>query len=328
MVEDLEEIISEYLKYLRPLKRIVLSLSPIALLFGFSEFLIYSTFIVKDPFVIVKDFYLFKTLLFYYIFALTLFLIIFIVFLLAAPLYFLIEENNSKEGNSKEGNRLLQILKKFYLSIKKSYFLFIYIIIIIIFTIFHMAQSGFSIFPIIGYNMPIWFNILSSVLFIPILYPLMKDLLQRIIIARGKDRIKAIFSFIIYTIPTIVIIYTSILIIKPFQLSKLGYFEANLTLEKEYVEKLGLKTYLEERCKIKCLDESSNDNYCRTSKLFIFLRTDSEYIVGCSKDSNVRIHIPVDKVIAIEYIEDSKEQGSESGSAPTTNHPSPTTKNK
>ena len=86
----------------------------------------------------------------------------------------------------------------------------------------------------------------------------------------------------------------------PFYILKIGYFEANLTLEKEYVEKAQFyKVYLE-KCQIK--DAQDNDYY-RPLKFFIFLRTSSEYIVGCSKDSNVRIHIPADKVIAIEYVE-------------------------
>jgi len=124
----------------------------------------------------------------------------------------------------------------------------------------------------------------------------MKDLSQRIATAKGKDKIKAIFSFIIYTFPTIAIIYTSILIIMPFQLLKLGYFKANLVLEKEYVNKPEFQDYLK-----MCHQDIQNNDYYIPS--FIFLRTSSEYIVGCSKDSNVRIHIPADKVIAIEYVE-------------------------
>jgi hypothetical protein len=291
MVEDLEEIISEYLRYLRPLKRIVLLLSPIALFFGFSEFSIYSTFIVKDPFFIVKDFsYLFKTFLFYYIFALTLFLIIFIVFLLVTPLYFkTIEENNSEEGN-----RLSQIFKKF---IKKPYFLFIYFIALSALFVLYIVQGGFFILPLIGINMPFWFNALSFLGFVIFLHFLMQDLLKRIIEARGRDKIKAIFSFITQVFITMVIIYASILIVIPFQLSKLGYFKANLVLEKEYVNKPEFQDYLK-----MCHQNTQNNNYYIPS--FIFLRTSSEYIVGCSKDSNVRIHIPADKVIAIEYIEE------------------------
>jgi len=285
MGEDLEEIISEYLRYLRPLKRIVLLLSPIALFFGFLEFSIYSTFIAKDPYFIVKDFsYLFKTFLFYFIFALTLFLVIFIVFLLATPRYFrIIEENNSEEG------RLLQILKKFY-------FLFTYIIAILTLFGLYVVQGGFFIFPIIGYNMPIWFNVLSFIGFMIFLHFLMQDLLKRIIEARGRDKIKAIFSFIIQVFITIAIIYASTLIIIPFQLSKLGHFKANLVLEKEYVNKPEFQDYLK-----MCHQITQNNEYY--VPFFIFLRTDSEYIVGCSKDSNVRIHIPADKVIAIEYVE-------------------------
>jgi hypothetical protein len=146
-----------------------------------------------------------------------------------------------------------------------------------------------------------------------------------------KD-IKTSLTSAMYGFTLVIMIYGFFFLTAPFYILKLGYFEANLTLEKEYVEKSGLKTYLEERCKIECLDESSNDNYCRifkffvtcsekcqtecldelfkdtqnddhcrTFKFFIFLRTSSEYIVGCSENSDVRIHIPADKVIAIEY---------------------------
>jgi hypothetical protein len=281
MVEDLEEIISEYLKYLRLLKRIVL----IALFFGFLEFSIYSIFIVKkDPFFIVKDF---SYLAFYGIFVLTLSLIAFIVFLLATPLYFIISEEN----NSEEGNRLSQIFKKF---IEKPYFLFTYFIAFLVLFVLYIAQGGFFIFPLIGINMPFWFNALPFIGFMIFLHLRMKDLLKRIIEARDRDKIKAILSFITQVSITIAIIYASTLIIISFQLSKLGYFKANLVLEKEYVNKPEFQDYLK-----MCHQNTQNNDYYIPA--FIFLRTDSEYIVGCSKDSNVRIHIPVDKVIAIEY---------------------------
>jgi hypothetical protein len=303
-IEGLKEIISEYLEYLDPLKRIVPLLSLIALFFGVLEFSIYSIFVVKDPSFIVEDFsHLSKTFLFY-VFILSLFFIISIIFLLVAPLYFQIhfqtikEEMTQKEKEQpRRKNILLKILKNLWNSLKSFIIYIIYIAAIIILFIFYMEQGGFSIFPIIGFNMPTWFSILLFIPLISILLFMMGDLSQRIAKAKGKDKIKAIFSFIIYTFSTIAIIYTSSLIIMPFHLLKLGYFKANLVLEKEYVNKPEFQDYLK-----MCHQNTQNNEYC--IPFFIFLKMDSEYIVGCSKDSNVRIYIPADKVIAIEYIEE------------------------
>jgi heme/copper-type cytochrome/quinol oxidase subunit 4 len=177
-----------------------------------------------------------------------------------------------------------------------------------------------------------------------------------------KQRNIALLLFSIIIVIAIILSNPRFFLIAPFYVLKLGQFEANLTLDKEYVEKSGLKTYLE-KCQPECSDESSedtqNDNYCRifkffvtcsekcqtecldellfkdtqnydhcrTFKFFIFLRTDSEYIVGCSKNPNVRIHIPSDKVIAIEYIEeDSKKE--ENKNTPTPQQQTPQQQNK
>lgn len=133
----------------------------------------------------------------------------------------------------------------------------------------------------------------------------------------GKDRIKAIiFVFII-----IAVAYTKFLIITPLKLSKLGYFEAILTLEKEYINQPGFQA-----CLKMCQTEGEREKEQQTSTynsnqpqdiqnnnyqklFFVFLRTSSEYIVGCSKHSNVRIYIPSDKVIAIKYVENQKTRG-------------------
>ena len=139
-----------------------------------------------------------------------------------------------------------------------------------------------------------------------------------IIKVKNRIRIKAIlFLFII-----IAVTYTKFLIITPLKLSKLGYFEAILTLEKEYMNQPGFQACLK-MCQTEGEREKEqqntstynsnqpqdiqNNNYQKL--FFVFLRTSSEYIVGCSKHSNVRIYIPSDKVIAIKYVENQKTRG-------------------
>jgi len=352
--KDLEEKDLKYLlEYLELLNRIVLLLSPIVLLFGFSGFSIYSIFIAKDPSFIVNFSYSFEIFLFYYA-ALTLFLIIFIVFLLASPLLFQVIED-----------ALPQILKNILSTIL---FLILYIILIIL----YIKQGGFFILPIIGHNMPtLSYYIINIIIFIPIfilifilllliimstrviliitmimrviskvegknkiidriIKAILKNKIIRIIkailllfmrvilTAEGKDRIKAIlFLFII-----IAVTYTKFLIITPLKLSKLGYFQAILTLEKEYINQPGFQDCLkmcqteeereEEQQNTSTYNSNQpqdiqNNNYQKL--FFVFLRTSSEYIVGCSKHSNVRIYIPSDKVIAIKYVENQKTRG-------------------
>jgi hypothetical protein len=205
-----------------------------------------------------------------------------------------------------------------------------------------MSKFSIVIFP----SALVLFLLLQLILFFSI-----KSLLKRIIIDKDKE---ALLFSIIYIPILVIIIYAGFFLTAPFQLLKLGYFEANLTLDKEYVEKTGLKTYLEE-CQPECLDkqpeekyetqkpqgqdspnnqshDTQNNNYCRLEhkfKFFIFLRTGSEYIVGCSENSNVRIHIPSDKVIAIEYIEeDSKKEENKNTPAPQQQTPQQQNKQK
>jgi hypothetical protein len=184
------------------------------------------------------------------------------------------------------------------------YFIIYFIIHAILFFIIVFIQGYFFIFPIIDlpdkYKMFIYLvAILLFFIIQSMIYLSLKDLLKRIMI--DKD-INALF-FSIILIPTLVIlIYGRFFLTVPPQLLKIGYFEANLILDKEYVDKTELKTYLE-KCQPDCLlsQDTQKNNYCRTFKFFIFLRTKSEYIVGCSENSDFRIHIPSDKVIAIEY---------------------------
>ncbi|MFP3293814.1 MAG: hypothetical protein RXN80_00580 [Hydrogenobaculum sp.] len=349
MEKDLEEIILEHLKYLseylEPLNKIVLSLSPIFLLFGFSGFSIYSIFIAKDPSFILNFSSSFEIISFYYA-TLTLFLIIFIVFLLAYPL--LLQEVFNPLFQVIKG-RLPQILKNVLNFLKGHHFLFIIIIIaffiyillkilkrpffiipFFILLVIYIVQGGFFILPITGHNMPpLTFWIINIIIFIIIyiifLYPLImmtfnptvedknriedKDIIK----AKNRIRIKAIlFLFII-----IAVTYTKSLIITPLKLSKLGYFEAILTLDKpEFQACLKMCQTEGEREKEQQNTSTYNSNQPQDiqnnnyhKRFFVFLRTSSEYIVGCSKHSNVRIYIPSDKVIAIKYVENQKTRG-------------------
>jgi hypothetical protein len=393
IIKEMEEKKEDYLKKkFELLSKFFLISSPLALIIGSLWFLIYLVFIVKDfPPSIEKS-------LFYYIFAISISLVIFIVYPLVFYLYNEINEVIEKKNillkifkillkifnlllimlkiipkikneipqikdklvqiinkiiqrikNILHGIKIRDILQKIkdvklfekihkiaqgimtYLSIiiylSVNFILFSYIVLI---------KGYFFIIPINNacekFTCKMFIYSAATILFLilqGLLYVSLKDILKRIIIDKDKNALLTSITFI----PTLVIIiYVFFFLTAPFYILKIGYFEANLTLDKEYVEKSGLKTYLEERCKIECLDESSNDNYCRifkffitcsekcqtecldelfkdaqndnhcrTFKFFIFLRTSSEYIVGCSENSDVRIHIPADKVIAIEY---------------------------
>jgi hypothetical protein len=366
MEEKKEEDLKEKLELLN---KLILLSSSLALIGGGLWFLIYSI-------VIVKDFpRLTEISLFYYIFAIFLFLIFFVTYPLVFYLYFkIIEENRNIDKNDKniffrifrycllrnsKTRRLLRNKKniKLYERIYKlqqriitnlSFFIYIFTSIVL-FRILYQGDSsifatiaGYIIEYIVGYKMSTYITAPFFVIFQIFLYLYLKNSLERIIIYKDKNAL----LYNIFTFSSVVIaVYIYLFLTVPFQLLKIGYFEANLTLEKEYVEKSWLKTYLEENCQPECLNKSSNDNYCkffitcsekcqtecldelfkdtqndnhrRTFKFFIFLRTSSEYIVGCNKNSNVRIHIPSDKVIAIEYIEeDSKKEENKNTPAP------------
>jgi hypothetical protein len=232
--------------------------------------------------------------------------------------------------NNKIQNNRHSILKKialFYLiiSICVNFILFSYILLV---------EGYFIIFPIsdlnlFGHKISVWlFLIAVALLFITFQLFLIfcfKHHLKGFLLDKDK---KSLFFSITSILIVKTLFYAVFFLTAPFYILKLGYFEANLTIDKKYVEKSGLKTYLEnyqpkclnkssndnyckffitcsEKCQTECLDElfkdTQNDNHCRTFKFFIFLRTRSEYIVGCSENSNVRIHIPADKVIAIDY---------------------------
>jgi hypothetical protein len=136
----------------------------------------------------------------------------------------------------------------------------------------------------------------------------LKSSLKLAVINKDKD---ALIYLIAFVPPIVLLTYVFFFLTAPFYILKIGYFEAKLTLEKEFVEKTQFyETYLE-KCQVK---DTQDNNYYKLFKFFIFLRTSSEYIVGCSEKSNVRFHIPSDKVVAIEYIEESKEQGGENAS--------------
>jgi hypothetical protein len=212
--------------------------------------------------------------------------------------------------------------------IESIYFLITYIIVNLIL----LCVSLYIEYKISKLSIWFWFILLLFIIVQFFLYLITKDYLKRIIIDKDKN---ALFSFIIYVPIIVTIIYINILLIAPFYILKFGYFEASLTLDKEYVEQTELYEIYTEKCldkpyeeknktqeqqkeknetqKLQEQSDSSNKNnqsqdiqnqnnkYYRTFKFFIFLRTGSEYIVGCSKNPNVRIHIPSDKVIAIEY---------------------------
>lgn len=349
-----KDLKKEILEDLELLNKLILLSSSLALIGGGLWFLIYSI-------VIVKDFpRLTEISLFYYIFAIFLFLIFFVTYPLVFYLYFkIIEENGNIDKNDKKNifrifrncllrnsktRRLLRNIKniRLYERIYKlqrriitKLSLFTYFFTIIILLLFRILHQGDSfIFATIEYivGLPTYITVPIFILFQLFLYSYLKESLKRIIIYKDKNAL----LYNIFTFSSVVIaVYIFFFLTVPFQLLKIGYFEANLTLEKNYIEKSWLKTYLE-KCQPECSDESSedtqNDNYCRifkffvtcsekcqtecldelfkdtqnydhcrTFKFFIFLRTSSEYIVGCSKNPNVRIHIPSDKVIAIEY---------------------------
>jgi hypothetical protein len=323
MEEKKEEDLKEKLELLN---KLFLPSSSLALIIGGSWFLIYLVFIVKDfPLSIEKS-------IFYYIFAIFICLIIFIVYPLMSYLHIKIIEENNLERENKIVNKIGKFfLKLFYLFSYTSvnFILLLYLVYVI------LIKGYFFIFPINSacemfskvFICKVFICLVAIIIFLMLqvfLYNSLKDSLKRIIIYRDNNA----FISIILILASVIIIYAGFFLTAPFYILKLGYFEANLTLDKEYVDKTELKTYLE-NCQPECLDESSNDNYCkffitclekcqteclnelfkdtqndnhcRTFKFFVFLRTSSEYIVGCSENSNVRIHIPSDKVIAIEY---------------------------
>jgi uncharacterized membrane protein len=298
--KDLKKVILEYLNKIIPL----LSLS--VLIIGGLWLFIYS-------YVIVKELPRVGVYFLYYISAVLIFIVFSIVLMLVFPIYLYLkdkEENAGKKYTSEEENkninnhskdrsikdRLHEIFQKMFL----ISFLCAYFFVSCVSFVLSYIKCDFSLCKI-PFLLAIVLFIIIQLSIIFFLFFILKKILK-------KDEQRNITFFSIIIIITVILIFFNLrfFLITSFYILKLGYFETNLTLEKEYVEKSGLKTYLEERCKIKCLDESSNDNYCRTFKLFIFLRTDSEYIVGCSENSDVRIRIPSDKVIAIEYIEENK----------------------
>jgi len=316
MEEKKEENLKEKFELLN---KFFLASSSLALIIGSLWLLIYSYFIVKDfPRTIDIS-------LFYYIFAMSISLIILIVFPLVFYLHEkIIEENNLKGENeniNNENNSILSIVDK----LSKKIITYLSLLSYIFFNVILFKLGGFFIFTIIGIKMSTFsiVKFLSALvlflLFQLILFLSIKSLLKRVIIDKDKD---ALLFSIIYIPVLVIIIYAGFFLTAPFQLLKLGYIEANLTLDKEYIEKTGLETYLKE-CQPKCLlsQDIQNNKYWRTFKFFIFLRTGSEYIVGCSKDSNVRIHIPADKVIAIEYPKEyQKKEDDESNSTKQSNN--------
>jgi hypothetical protein len=286
-------------KILEDLDKIIRLLSLSAIIFGGLWLLIYSYLIVKEvPRTIDIS-------LLYYIFATSIFLIISLVFPLV--LIFILhfkdnKENISEEKIEKNKNKIMQIIDKILQKIMISISSIIYFIthhglFLIIFI------GLLSIFPISGLpnEYKIFVYPVAILLFLMlqlVIYFYLKDLLRRIMI--DKD-INALFLSMIF-IPTLVIlIYPRLFLTVPPKLLKIGYFEANLTLDKEYVIKTEFETCLEKCQPNRLLSQDTQNNNHRTFKFFVFLRTKSEYIVGCSKKSKVRIHIPADKVIAIEY---------------------------
>jgi uncharacterized membrane protein YfbV (UPF0208 family) len=232
---------------------------------------------------------------------------------------------NSKETICFEKYSLLQRINKISKFLQRIMIYIYFISINVLLFILLFKQGIPSIFTLIGEVSIRIAGLIFTILQVFLIF-FLDHYLKRILIEKDRN---ALLYIIVFTPILSIIIYTSFLLTAPPQLLKLGYFEASLTLDKEYVEKSGFKkTYLEkchpeclnkssndnyckffitclEKCQTECLNElfkdTQNDNHCRTFKFFIFLRTGSEYIVGCNKDSNVRIHIPADKVIAIEY---------------------------
>jgi hypothetical protein len=209
--------------------------------------------------------------------------------------------NISEEKIEKNKNKIMQIIDKILQKITIGLSSIIYFITH--HGLFLIVFIGIlSVFPISGLpnKYKIFLYPVAILLFLIlqlVIYLYLKDLLKRIMI--DKD-INALFLSMIL-IPTLVIlIYPRLFLTVPPKLLKIGYFEANLTLDKEYVVKTEFETCLEKCQPNSLLSQDTNDNH-RTFKFFVFLRTKSEYIVGCSKKSKVRIHIPADKVIAIEY---------------------------
>jgi hypothetical protein len=316
IIKEMEEKKEEELKEkFELLNKFFLVSSSLALIIGSLWLLIYSYFIVKDfPRTIDIS-------LFYYIFAMSMYLVVLIVFPLVFYLHEKIEENNLKGKNeniNNENNFIISLADK----LAKKIIAFLSLFSYIFFNVILFKLGGFFIFTIIGNKMSklsivkflsalVLFLLLQLILFLSI-----ESLLKRVIIYKDKD---ALLFSIIYIPILVIIIYAGFFLTKPFQLLKLGYIEANLTLEKEYVDKTELyKTYSN-----KCFPSQDT----QTFKFFIFLRTSSEYIVGCNKNSNVRIHIPSDKVIAIEYIEeDSKKE--ENKNTPALQQQTPQQQNK
>jgi ABC-type multidrug transport system fused ATPase/permease subunit len=210
--------------------------------------------------------------------------------------------------------RIIQKIIKFIQKIMANLSLLSYIVSnLALFTII-LKQDKFFIF--FGYEIPTFPAVLLFIVIQASLFFILESPLKLAVIHKDKDAL--IFS-LVFVPPIVILTYVFFFLTAPFYILKIGYFEANLTLEKEFVEKTQFyETYLE-KCQIK---DPQDNNYYKLFKFFIFLRTSSEYIVGCSKDSNVRIHIPSDKVIAIEYIEeDSKKEENKNTPAPqpTTN---------
>jgi hypothetical protein len=325
--KDLKKVILENLN------KIITLLSLSALFFGGLWLLIYSHFIAKELPISEGASFL------YYIFAISIYLIISIVLPLALYLYDqIIEENiyyldkksfkeiniENMEGENKN-NKIIQIIQR----LLKRTLTFIFLLTYIIVNVVLFYSGGFFIFNQIGCEIPNWITFLITVvgflIFQIFLICILRRSLEHFIIDKGKD---ALLFSIIYISILVIIIYAGFFFNAPFYLLKLGYFEANLTLDKEYTDKIEFKTSLEKcqkeeaeksqksnsTCK-KQSQDTQNNNCCKLSEeknktqklqdtqtfnFFIFLRTNSEYIVGC-KDSDVRIRIPVDKVIAIEY---------------------------
>jgi hypothetical protein len=237
----------------------------------------------------------------------------------------IIEENNSEEKNLTKIGKFLHTLSKISHILFTNLLLIVYLLINIGLLFMIILRDDFSIFTIFGYNK--YTIVIFFIIFQVLIFLLLEIFL--IFLKHKKDKNALLYLIII---PILVIIaYAGFFLTAPFQLLKIGYFEANLTLEKEYVEKSGLKTYLE-KCQPECLDkqqekngsnnqsqDKQNNNYCgdfrihipsgkviaieyqkkednksnsaqqpscnleHKYKFFIFLRTDSEYIVGCCK---------------------------------------------
>jgi hypothetical protein len=328
MIKEMEEKKEEDLKKkFELLNKLFLLSSPLALIVGSLWFLIYLILIVKDfPPSIEKS-------LFYYIFAISISLVIFIVYPLVFYLYNEVtEEKNILLEIFKIFKKLLKILNlllimlkiipkikneipqikyklvqiiqriknilhgieirdilqkikdiKLYEKIHKIIYkiaqgiltylsIIIYLFVNLILFLYLVLKGYFFIFPINSacemFTCKVFICLVAIAYLILqlFLYLSLKDLLKRIIIHKDSN---ALFISIIYIPILVIIIYAFFFLTAPFYILKLGYFEANLTLEKEYLEKSGLKTYLKE-CQPKCLlsQNTQNNNYCRLENKF------------------------------------------------------------